>query len=107
MERVGKYLYLRATHGKNSGGFIQYVRALTQCGWKDWDGFFVKYVQAQGEVSYYSIQTMLNQLPVSGREKAAQLRAVNDLIGAKRVKAQYGRWPDAQIKQIIAQWENE
>lgn len=107
MDKVGKYLYLRATRGKNSGGFMQYVRALTQCGWKDWDGFVVKYVQAQGEVSYYSIQTMLNQLPVSGREKAAQLRAVNDLIGAKRVKAQYGRWPDAQIKQIIAQWENE
>ena len=107
MDKVGKYLYLRATRGKNSGGFMQYVRALTQCGWKDWDGFFVKYVQAQGEVSYYSIQTMLNELPVPGKEKAAQLRAVNDLIGAKRLKAQYGRWPDAQIKQVIAQWENE
>ena len=107
MDKVGKYLYLRATRGKNSGGFMQYVRALTQCGWKDWDGFVVKYAQAQGEVSYYSIQTMLNELPVPGKEKAAQLRAVNDLIGAKRLKAQYGRWPDAQIKQVIAQWENE
>ncbi|NBI09804.1 hypothetical protein D1641_07215 [Colidextribacter sp. OB.20] len=107
MDKVGKYLYLRATRGKNSGGFMQYVHALTQCGWKDWDGFVVKYAQAQGEVSYYSIQTMLNELPVPGKEKAAQLRAVNDLVGAKRLKAQYGRWPDAQIKQVIAQWENE
>ena len=107
MDKVGKYLYLRTTRGKNSGGFMQYVRALTQCGWKDWDGFVVKYAQAQGEVSYYSIQTMLNELPVPGKEKAAQLRAVNDLVGAKRLKAQYGRWPDAQIKQVIAQWENE
>lgn len=107
MDKVGKYLYTRATHGKNSGGFIQYVRALIQCGWKDWDGFFVKYAQAQGEVSYYSIQTMLNELPVSGKEKAAQLRAVNDLIGAKRIRAQHGRWPDAMIQDIIRKWENE
>ncbi len=107
MDKVGKYLYLRATHGKNSGGFIQYVRALTQCGWKDWDGFFVKYAQAQGEVSYYSIQTMLNELPVSGKEKAAQLRAVCDLIRAKRIRVQHGRWPDAMIQDIISKWENE
>lgn len=107
MDKVGKYLYLRATHGKNSGGFIQYVRALIQCGWKDWDGFFVKYAQAQGEVSYYSIQTMLNELPVSGKEKAAQLRAVSDLIRAKRIRVQHGRWPDAMIQDIINKWENE
>lgn len=107
MDKVGKYLYTRATHGKNSGGFIQYVRALIQCGWKDWGGFFVKYAQAQGEVSYYSIQTMLNELPVSGKEKATQLRAVNDLIGAKRIRAQHGRWPDAMIQDIIRKWENE
>lgn len=107
MDKVGKYLYTRATHGKNSGGFIQYVRALIQCGWKDWDGFFVKYTQARGEVSYYSVQTMLNELPVSGKEKAAQLRAVNDLIGAKRIRAQHGRWPDAMIQDIIRKWENE
>lgn len=106
MDKVGKYLYLRATHGKNSGGYLQYVRALIQCGWKDWDGFFVKYAQARGEVSYYSVQTMLNELPVSGKEKAAQLRAVSDLIGAKRIRVQHGRWPDAMIQDIISKWEN-
>lgn len=107
MDKVGKYLYLRATHGKNSGGFIQYVRALIQCGWEDWTGFFVKYAQAQGEVSYYSIQTMLNELPVSGTEKAAQLREVDGLIKAKKLRVQHGRWPDAMIQDIISKWENE
>lgn len=107
MDKVGKYLYLRATHGKNSGGFIQYVRALIQCGWEDWNGFFVKYAQAQGEVSYYSIRTMLNELPVSGTEKAAQLREVDGLIKAKKLRVQHGRWPDAMIQDIISKWENE
>ena len=107
MDKVGKYLYTRATHGKNSGGYLQYVRALNQCGWKDWDGFFVKYAQARGEVSYYSIQTMLNELPVSGKEKAAQLREVDGLIKAKKLRVQHGRWPDAVIQDIIRKWENE
>ena len=107
MDKVGKYLYSRATYGKNAGGYLQYVHSLIQCGWKDWDGFFVKCVRAQGEVSYYSVRNMLDALPVSGKEKAAQLREVTDLIRAKKLKAQYGRWPDDQIRQMIAQWENE
>lgn len=107
MDKVGKYLYTRATRGKNAGGYIQYVRALILCGWKDWGGFFVKCAQVQGEVSYYSVRNMLDALPVSGKEKAAQLREVTDLIRAKKLKAQYGRWPDDQLRQMIAQWENE
>ena len=107
MDKVGKYLYARSARGKNAGGCLRYIQALTLCGWKDWDGFLVKYVQAQGEVSYYSVHSMLSALPVSGREKAAQLREIDALVRAKRIKVQYGRWPDAQIKQIIAQWETE
>ena len=107
MDKVGRYLYARATRRVNKGGCLQYIQALTLCGWKDWSGFLVKYVQAQGEVSYYSVHSMLNALPVSSKEKAAQLREIDGLVGAKRIKAQYGRWPDTQIKQLIAQWETE
>ena len=107
MDKVGRYLYARSTRGKNAGGCLRYIQALTLCGWKDWSGFLVKYVQAQGEVSYYSVHSMLDALPVPGKEKAAQLREIDGLVGAKRIKAQYGRWPDAQVKQMIAQWENE
>lgn len=107
MDKVGKYLYTRATRGKNAGGYIQYVRTLIQCGWKDWDGFFVRYAQAQGEVSYFSVRTMLDALPVSGKEKAAQLREVAGLIKAKKLRAQRGTWPDAMIQDMIGKWENE
>lgn len=107
MDKVGKYLYARSTRGKNVGGCHQYIQALALCGWKDWSGFLVKYVQAQGEVSYYSVRNLLDALPVCAKEKAVQLREIDGLVGAKRIKAQYGRWPDAQIKQMIAQWENE
>lgn len=107
MDKVGKYLYARVTRGVNANNCLQYIQALVRCGWKDWTRFAVKCVQAQGEVSYYSVQSMLNSLPVPGREKAAQLREITGLVGAKRVKVQYGRWPDAQVKQVIAQWENE
>ena len=107
MDKVGKYLYARATRGKNAGGYIQYVRALIQCGWKDWDGFFVKFAQAQGEVSYFSVRNMLDALPVSGKEKAAQLREADGLIKAKKLRAQRGTWPDAMIQDIISKLENE
>ena len=107
MDKVGKYLYARATRGKNAGGYIQYVRALIQCGWKDWYGFFVKFAQAQGEVSYFSVRNMLDALPVSGKEKAAQLREADGLIKAKKLRAQRGTWPDAMIQDIISKLENE
>lgn len=107
MDKVGRYLYARSTRGKNAGGCLRYIQALALCGWKDWNEFLVKYVQAQGEVSYYSVHSMLDALPVSGKEKAAQLREIDGLVGAKRIKAQYGRWPDTQVKQMIAQWETE
>ena len=58
-------------------------------------------------MSYYSVHSMLNSLPVSAKEKAAQLREIDGLVGAKRIKVQYGRWPDTHVKQMIAQWENE
>ncbi len=107
MDKVGKYLYTRITRGKNPGSYHQYVHALVRCGWKDWDGFFVKYVQAQGEAPYYSVQGMLNVLPISGREKATQLREVAGLIKARKLRAQRGTWPDALVQDLINKWENE
>ena len=107
MDKVGKYLYARTTRGVNIGNYYQYAHALVRCGWKNWDGFFVKYVQSQGEVSYYSVQGMLNALPISGREKAAQLREVANLLKGKKLRAQRGTWPDALIQDIISKWETE
>lgn len=106
-EKLGKYLCFQAARCRDSQLFLRYTRALAEVGWTDWKDFWSKWVRAVGEADFYVAQNVLNSLPVSGKEKAAQLREVTDWIGAKKVKAKYGRWPDAQAKSLIAQWENE
>ena len=106
-EKLGKYLYHKAIHCGEGQLFANYTGALMNLGWADWKDYWAKRVQAVGEVNYYSIQTVLERLPIPDKEKAAQLREVTDLIWAKKVKARNGLWPDAQIKRYIAQWTNE
>ncbi len=107
LKKVGKFLYAQVTHSQAKNAYAAYVNALIKCGWQDWDDFYVKCAQAWGEVWYYGVRTELNLLPVSGKEKAAQLRKVTDLIWQKRLKARSGTWPDERIRQMIAEWENE
>lgn len=106
-DKLGKYLYLKAVHSGDSRAFQTYTQALIGLGWTDWKGYWSKWVQAVGEADYYTTQSVLGRLPVSGKEKAAQLREVTDLIWAKKVKVKHGQWPDAQIKRWIAEWTSE
>jgi len=106
-DKLGKYLHFQAVHCRDSQLFLRYTKALIDVGWTDWKDFWSKWVRAVGEADYYTAHNILGSLPVPGKEKAAQLREVTDWIWAKKVKAKYGRWPDAQVKQLIAQWENE
>ena len=106
-DKLGKYFYSRALRCRDTQLITRYTRALMDVGWTDWTDFWLKCAKARGEADYYSIHSVLSVLPIPNREKAAQLREASDLIWAKKLKAQHGRWPDAQVKQIIAQWENE
>lgn len=106
-EKLGKYLHLKAIHCGDGQLFANYTSALLNLGWTDWKDYWSKWVRAVGEANYYSIQTVLERLPIPDKEKAAQLQEVTDLIWAKKVKARSGLWPDAQIKRLIGQWTNE
>lgn len=106
-DRLGKYLSRKAVHCTDSQSFIRYTQALITLGWTDWKDFWLKWVRALGEADYYTARTILDSLPVPGREKAAQLREVTDLIREKKISARFKIWPEAQIRQMIAQWENQ
>jgi len=102
-QQVGEYCYRRIT---TRGGLDPraYVDALLQCDWKDWDNFMVKCVQSSGQVWFRNAMVVLEQLPISYQNRADQLEAIIELIKSKKVKAQYGTWPEAAAKQTVANW---
>ena len=50
---------------------------------------------------------MLDQLPVPPREKTAQFRELERLIGEKKLKIQKGYWPESEIQKYLNKWELE
>ncbi len=107
MGQVCEHLYAQAMHGQDPNSYVTYVHTLKRCGWTNWDDFYVKWARAQGTVWFYSVQGQLNALPISGQEKAAQLKKITDLNWAKKIKPRSGTWPDARVKEMIAEWEAE
>lgn len=105
-QRIGKYCYARIT----TRGHLDpqaYVNALLKCDWKDWDGFMVKCVQSSGQVWFRNAMAVLERLPISYQDKADQLETIMELIKSKKVKAQYGTWPEAAAKQTVANWRRQ
>lgn len=102
-QRVGEYCYRQIT---TRGGLDPraYVDALMKCDWKDWDNFMVKCVQSSGQVWFRNAMVVLEQLPISYQERADQLETIMELIKSKKIKAQYGTWPEAAAKQTLANW---
>ncbi len=64
----------------------------------------VKCVQSSGQVWFRNAMVVLEQLPISYQNRADQLEAIIELIKSKKVKAQYGTWPEAAAKQTVANW---
>ena len=101
--QVGEYCYRQIT----SRGHLDpraYVNALLKCDWKDWDNFMVKCVQSSGQVWFRNAMVVLEQLPIPYQDKADQLETIMELIKSKKIKVQYGTWPEAAAKQAVANW---
>lgn len=107
LAKTAKYLYTQALRCTEKNACTAYVRALVRCGWQDWDKFWVRCALRQGEVWFYSIRNDLNLLPVSGHEKAEQLKVIMTLVRLKKLKARGGVWPEDRLEQMISEWEAE
>ena len=108
-ETVGRYLYQTALRSPNYTQAQRVVRVLTEQGWTQWDGFVVRWAQknGQGAAYYWELLYLLDQLPVPPREKTAQFRELERLIGEKKLKIQKGYWPESEIQKYLNKWELE
>ena len=101
----GEYYY-RRTH--QTGDIWYYYKLLSQCGWTKWRGLLVHCAKLEGEIAWgHVIKNILANLPMSGPEKAAELREIDELVQSRKVEARYNVWPSTEAKMLIAQWEAE
>lgn len=101
----GEYYY-RRTH--QTGDITYYYKWLMQCGWTKWRGLLVHCAKLEGEAMWaLVVENILTKLPISGPEKAAELREINELVQNRKIEARYNVWPSTEAKMLIAQWEAE
>lgn len=93
---------------RETGNIGYYCNWLKLCGWTKWRGLPVHCVKMEGEVAWnHMIKNILANLPMSGSEKAAELREIDDLVQSRTVTFKYNIWPSTEVKMLIAQWEAE
>lgn len=107
-EAVGNYLYHM---GLKSSHYIQtqrIIEVLAEQGWTKWDHFVVRWTQKNSQsTSFYGVLYILDQIPVSPQEKAAELRELDRLVQGKTLTIQRGRWPAAEVQKYLNRWEQE
>ena len=107
-EAVGNYLYHM---GLKSSHYIQtqrIIEVLAEQGWTKWDHFVVRWTQKNSQsTSFYGVLYILDQIPVSPQEKAAELRELDRLVQGKTLTIQRGRWPAAEVQKYLNRWEQQ
>ena len=101
-EICGRYLSGRI---RRTGKLTEYMDGLIQCNWRDWRGMIVKYVRKENQVKYYRVMEILEKLPMTNGQKAAELRELNQLVENGSVSVWAKIWPEEQIGMMIAQME--
>ena len=91
---VGAYLYGRAV---DTGFAMRYLPALMWCGWTDWAEYYSKCAKKMPRVLYYDAENVLNHLPITNAQKAAEWRRL-DRMGGKN-------WPAEYVRKRIADLE--
>lgn len=99
---IGKYIYNRA---HKTGHIYSYMDSLILCGRTNLRGLLAHSVKKSGEASWYSVRNTLETMPISSSEKAAELKEIDSMVKSKNVNVKFGRWPDDEIKTLIAKWE--
>ncbi len=101
---IGTWLYWKL---KLTGNLQPYAAGLIACGWKNWDGLLAYCASHENQVMYHRYVNLLSELPISNREKAAQLRELDELVKSGRVSVWNRHWPEDRIQYLIAKLESE
>lgn len=91
---VGAYLYQRAI---KTGQPLNYLPELLGCGWTDWAEYCSRCAKNMQRVQYYFAESVLNRLPITNAQKAAEWRRL-DRMGGKN-------WPAEYVRKRIADLE--
>lgn len=103
-QKCGDYLFKRI---KITGKLPNYMDALLRCKWKNWQGLLAHWAQKESQVIYHRAIDLLAQMPVSNREKAAELRSLDELVRSGRISVWNRQWPSEQVEYLIAQLESD
>ena len=97
-DTVGAYLYGEIIQ---TGYLTPKVLGLSRCGWTNWEDILVKCACHSGVVRYDRVMMGLDMLPIPNREKAKQLRSLQELVDHGKVQSWHGFWPADRIQRKI------
>lgn len=87
-------------------GYIKpYYQAMIRCGWKDWSGLLTHVARKNSSVNYYLLTELLAQLPMTGPEKGAELRQIDELVRMGQISTMGRVWPAEHIQDLIRGFE--
>lgn len=104
---VVPYIYQEAISTLSVYSAAEWIRILNALGWERWENFVVQYFLKQGQVSFPECMTLLNTLPVPPKEKAAQLRKMDELVRNKKINLRHNYWEENMAAARIHEWENQ
>lgn len=104
-EIMAPYFYKRL---RKTGALKNYAGILVGCGWKEWKGVLVDCCDISRELDFYYLRALLHSIPMSGKDKADELRKLDLMSYSKNIiKIVHNYWPRDQVAQLISQFENE
>ena len=106
--RVLEHLYRSALSLGDYSMVLRIVELLGEFGWTEWDGFAAQWAVTLGgsDLSYWEVFYIIRSLPIPARKKAEQLRQVNQLVSAGKVRLRNnGYWPASEVQKCLDEWE--
>ena len=100
---IGSWLYLKL---KLTGKLQPYAAGLIACGWKNWKGLLAYCASHESQVMYHRYVNLLASLPITNRERAQELRELDELVKSGRVSVWNRHWPEERVQYLIAKLEN-
>lgn len=104
--KVGKYFYM-LIHESSAAFIEEDIALLRQCGWTEWKGLLSKRVKRSGDMSVYTVIRLLEKTPLTGPEKAAELRELESIVKERHAATSRPLWPALAVQNQVARWEAE
>ena len=97
-QKIGEYFCRRIKMGVLDMPLQYAFSALTGCGWTQWKGLLLSYIQHTSQsVHYWEVRNILQYLPISSKEKGEELADIY-------AKGRFSGWPEKTVERQIQDW---